>query len=157
MYAQIILDCQTQTENESCEYCIENHNCQLQILNHNEQIVHSCKGNCEKHIKAKVQQKVTAGFKTKKPIQIKDFQSGKIVLTNQRLMWLEQRDMLTNTERPSLEISLKSIKGITCSGKIAKGVFVADRDNEYIFRLSNVGKKETESFRDLILRQIESA
>jgi len=29
MYAQIVIECQTQTENVSCEFCIANKTCQL--------------------------------------------------------------------------------------------------------------------------------
>jgi hypothetical protein len=29
MYAQIVIDCQTQTENISCEFCIANKTCEL--------------------------------------------------------------------------------------------------------------------------------
>jgi hypothetical protein len=31
MFAQIILDCQTQKENVSCEYCIVKENCHLRL------------------------------------------------------------------------------------------------------------------------------
>ena len=54
-------------------------------------------------------------------------------------------------------MDIKNLMGITCGGAIAKWVSITDRDDEYIFHLSGVGKKEIEPFRDMILRQVENA
>ena len=127
------------------------------ILNPSEQVLHSWEGNCERHHKAVVQQRVTIVFTTNKTIQSKEINSGTLVLTNQRLLWFERRGFLSKTERASFEIDLKNLMGIACGGTIAKWVSITDHDSEYIFHLSGVGKKEIEPFRDMILRQVENA
>lgn len=125
------------------------------ILNPNEQVLHSWEGNCERHHKAVVQQRVAVVFTTNKTIESKEIHSGTLVLTNHRLLWFERRGFLSKTERASFEIDLKYLQGITCGGTIAKWVSITDNQAEYIFHLSGVGKKEIEPFRDMILRQVE--
>lgn len=125
------------------------------MLNTNEQVLHSWEGNCERHHKAVVQQRVAIVFTTNKTVQSKEIHSGTLVLTNQRLLWFERRGFLSKTERASSEIDLKNLRGITSGGTIAKWVSISDHDDEYIFHLKGVGSKEIESFRDMILRQVE--
>jgi len=118
------------------------------ILNPNEQVLHSWDGNCERHHKAVVKRRV---------VDAKEICSGTLVLTNQRLLWFERRGFLSKTERAAFEIDLKNLKGITCGGTLAKWVSITDNEGENIFHLKRVGKKEIEPFRDMILRQVESA
>lgn len=127
------------------------------ILNPNEQVLHSWDGNCERHHKTVVQQRVAVVFTANKTIQSKEIHSGTLVLSNQRLLWFERRGFLSKTERASFEIDLKYLQGITCGGTLVKWVSITDNQAEYIFHLSGVGKKEIEPFRDMILRQVESA
>lgn len=125
------------------------------ILNPNEQVLHSWEGNCERHNKAVVQQRVAIVFTTNKTVQSKEIHSGTLVLTNQRLLWFERRGFLSKTERASFEIDLRNLMGITSGGTIAKWVSITDRGDEFIFHLRGVGSKEIEPFRDMILRQVE--
>ena len=127
------------------------------ILNPNEQVMHSWDGNCERHHKAVVQQRVAVVFTTNKTIESKEIHSGTLVLTNQRLLWFERRGFLSKTERASFDIDLKNLQGITCGGAIAKWVSITDNESEYIFHLSGVGKREIEPFRDMVLRQVQNA
>ena len=126
------------------------------ILNPNEQVLHSWEGNCERHHKTVVQQRVAIVFTTNKTVQSKEIHSGTLVLTNQRLLWFERRGFLSKTERASFEIDLTNLMGITSGGTIAKWVSITDRDDEFIFHLKGVGNKEIEPFRDMILRQVQS-
>lgn len=125
------------------------------ILNTNEQVLHSWDGNCERHHKAVVQQRVAIVFTTNKTVQSKEIHSGTLVLTNQRLLWFERRGFLSKTERASFDIDLKNLMGITSGGTIAKWVSITDHNDEFIFHLKGVGNKEIEPFRDMILRQVE--
>ena len=127
------------------------------ILNPNEQVLHSWEGNCERHHKAVVQQRVAVVFTTSKTVESKEIHSGTLVLTNQRLLWFERRGFLSKTERASFEIDLKNLQGVTSGGVIAQWVSVTDDQGEYIFHLRGIGKKEIEPFRDMILRQVDNA
>lgn len=124
------------------------------ILNTGEHVLHSWKGDCERRKKEFVEKRglVRKKYETKEAKQIT---SGVLVLTNQRLLWLERRGMLSKTYRASFEINLRELLGITAGGAIKKWVSITDRDGEYVFHLNKVGKKEIEPFRDMIMRQVE--
>jgi len=124
------------------------------ILNPNEHVLHSWEGDCERRYKTVVPEKglVRTKYVSK---EAKERHSGVLVLTNQRLLWLERRGMLSKTHRASSEINLRELQGITCGGAIKKWISITDNNAEYVFHLSRVGKKEIEPFRDMILRQVE--
>jgi hypothetical protein len=126
------------------------------ILNPNEQVMHSWDGNCERHHKTVVAQQ---GLFTTRyaAVEAKEINSGTLVLTSQRLLWFERRGIFSKTMRASFEIGLTSLKGVTCGGLIAKWVSITDSEGESIFHLQGVGSREIESFRDIILRQVERA
>jgi hypothetical protein len=65
--------------------------------------------------------------------------------------------MFSKTQRPSFEINLLELQGITSGGAIAKWVSTADKNGESIFHLKGIGSKEIEPFRDMILRQTEKS
>ena len=124
------------------------------ILNPNEQVLHSWDGDCERHHKTVVPEKglIRTKYVTK---EAKERTSGTLVLTNQRLLWFERRGMFSKTLRASFEIDLKELQGITGGGTINKWVSITDKDGENVFHLRNVGKNEIESFKDMIIRQVE--
>ncbi len=124
------------------------------ILNAGEHVLHSWKGDCERRKKELVEKRglIRKKYETK---EAKHITSGVLVLTNQRLLWLERRGMLSKTYRASFEINLRELLGITAGGAIKKWVSITDRDAEYVFHLNKVGKKEIEPFRDMIMRQVE--
>lgn len=127
------------------------------VLNPNEQVLNSWDGNCERHHKAVVRQRVAVVFTTNKTVESKETHSGTLVLTNQRLLWFERRGFLSKTARASFEIDLKSLQGITSGGLVNQWVSITDNLGEYIFHLNGLGKKEIEPFRNMILRQVQNA
>ena len=124
------------------------------ILGSNEQVLHSWDGNCERQHKAVISKKGLVGT-SYKTVKSKEIHSGTLALTNQRLLWFERRGFLSKTQRASFEIDLRNLHGISIGGAIAKWVSITDQESEYIFHLKGVGKKEAESFKDMILRQVE--
>ena len=124
------------------------------ILNENESVRNSWDGNCERHIKTVVPKK---GIIRTKYVQktSKETHKGTLVLTNQRLLWIERRGMFSKTYRASFGIDLLSLQGISVGGLFNAWVSIVDDCGEYIFHLKGVGKKESELFRDMILRQVE--
>lgn len=125
------------------------------ILNPNEQVLHSWDGNCEQHHKQVFREKGLIMTRTVTK-EAKETNSGTLVLTNQRLLWFERRGFLSKTQRASFEIDLRNLKGITCGGTINKWVSITDGDGEYNFHLRDVGAKEIEPFRDMVLRQVQN-
>jgi len=123
-------------------------------LNSGEHVLHSWDGDCERRFTTVVPKK---GLIRTKYVsrEAKERTSGVLALTNQRLLWLERRGMLSKTYRASFEIDLKELQGITCGGALKKWISITDKQGENIFHLSGVGKKEIEPFRDMILRQVE--
>ena len=124
------------------------------IFNSNEHVLHSWKGDCERRFQTVVPQKGLIGTRYVSK-DAKQRTSGELVLTNQRLLWLERRGMLSKTHRASFEIDLKELQGIASGGAISKWVSITDSNGENVFHLHGVGKKEIEPFRDMIIRQVE--
>ena len=124
------------------------------ILNEGEHVLHSWDGNCERHLKTVVGKRglIRTKYVTK---EAKEKTSGVLVLTNQRLLWLERRGFLSKTHRASFEIDLLNLQGIAIGGALRKWVSITDKEGENVFHLKGVGKKEAESFKDMILRQME--
>jgi len=124
------------------------------ILNPSEHVLHSWEGDCERRFKQVFKEKglIRDRYVSK---EAKERISGTLVLTNQRLLWMERRGMLSKTYRASFEIDLGELQGITCGGAIKKWVSITDKNGENVFHLHKVGKKEIEPFRDMILRQVE--
>jgi len=120
------------------------------ILNKEEQVLHSWDGDCERRYTIAVR-----GLIRTKAKDLKQKTSGTLVLTNQRLMWLERRGRLSKTYRASFVIGLTNLQGISVGGAIKKWVSITDSNGEYAFHLKGIGKKEAEPFRDMILRQVE--
>ena len=126
------------------------------ILNPNEQVLRSWDGNCERHHKTVVPRKglITTRYDT---VEAKEVHSGTLVLTSQKLLWFERRGMFSRTMRASFEIDLLSLKGITCGGVISKWVSITDDQAEYIFHLQGIGTNEIESFKAIIIDQMNKA
>lgn len=124
------------------------------IFNPNEHVLHSWKGDCERRFQTAVPRKglIRTKYVSK---DVKQRTSGELVLTNQRLLWLERRGMLSKTHRASFEIDLGELQGVTSGGAIKKWVSITDSNGENVFHLHGVGKKEIEPFRDMIIRQVE--
>ena len=61
--------------------------------------------------------------------------SGRLVLTNKRLIWLQQRGTLKKTIHPIFEIPVSNISGISIQGRITKRINISDGVREYQFRI----------------------
>lgn len=66
------------------------------ILNPNEQVVHSWDGDCERRSERVFKEKGLIRYRYVSK-EAKERTSGALVLTNQRLLWLERRGMLSKT------------------------------------------------------------
>jgi DNA-directed RNA polymerase subunit RPC12/RpoP len=121
------------------------------ILNPNEQVLHSWEGDCKRHYKTVEE----LGILKHRTVHSKESNDGTLVLTNQRLIWFEKRGILSKTQRVSFDIDLNNLLGITSGGTVSKWVLITDRESDNTFHLRGVGKKEIESFRDMIIRQVE--
>lgn len=61
--------------------------------------------------------------------------SGRLVLTNRRLIWLQQRGTLRKTLHPIFELLIRNISGLSIQGRFAKRINVSDGTREYQFRI----------------------
>jgi len=130
------------------------------VLGQGEQVVHSWEGDYEKTYKTMKgdYQLVTLGGHRGRKYREKEEakrKKGVLVLTNQRLLWFEQRGLLGKSYHALFEVFLRSLKGISMGGRLRKYISVTDEKGEYRFHLKGIGEKELEPFRDMILRQVE--
>lgn len=101
------------------------------ILNEGEQVVHSWEGI------------YLTLFMNKR---------GVLVLTNQRLIWLEQRGHSGKSYRADFEIYLRTLQSISMGGTLFKYFTITDNVQQYAFNI-----KEFEQFKYMIMRQKELA
>jgi hypothetical protein len=121
------------------------------ILRPTEQVLHSWNGDCERRFTTVIERKKM--FRTKyESKEAKNRNSGELVLTNKRLLWLERRGVFSKTYRASFEIDLLNLQGITCGGIVNLWVSITDSNGESVFHLKGVGKKEIEPFKDMIFK-----
>jgi len=130
------------------------------ILDTGEQVVHSWEGDYEKPYKSMNGdfQLITLGGHRGRKYREKEEakrKKGVLVLTNQRLLWFEQRGLLGKSYHALFEIFLRSLKGISMGGRLRKYVSITDENIEYKLHLNGIGEKELEPFKDMILRQVE--
>jgi ribosomal protein S27AE len=78
---------------------------------------------------------------------------GILVLTNQRLLFLEEHGIFGKSYHQTLAISLPKIQGISIGGTLRPFVSIADEVRPYVFHIDGVGKGEFASFRSLITEQ----
>jgi ribosomal protein S27AE len=79
--------------------------------------------------------------------------NGLLVLTTQRLIFLEERGIFGKSYHKALEILLLKVGGISMGGMFSPFVSIVDDKENHIFHVSRIGKKEFESFRQLIAAQ----
>lgn len=130
------------------------------ILGQGEQVVHSWEGDYEKPYKSMKgdYQLVTLGGHRGRKYREKEEtkrKKGVLVLTNQRLLWFEQRGLFGKSYHTLFEVFLRTLKGISMGGRLRKYVSITDEKEEYRFHLKGIGEKELEPFKDMILRQVE--
>jgi NADH pyrophosphatase NudC (nudix superfamily) len=71
-----------------------------------------------------------------KVVEAKGKDKGVLVLTNERLVWLNKKGVFSKSYHMALEIPLQNVAGISETGRITKRICISDRDGEYRFRLS---------------------
>lgn len=130
------------------------------ILDQGEQVVHSWQGWYEKPYKTMGGdfQLVTLGGHRGRKYREKEEKrrsNGVLVLTNNRLLWFEKRGVIGKSYHAILEVFLKTLKGISMGGRLNKYISIMDKQREHKFHLKGIGEKELESFKDMILRQVE--
>lgn len=87
------------------------------------------------------------------PKEVKSLKQGALILTNQRIVWVEKRG---KSFHAIFKISLEDIKGISMGGVITKYVSLTDARGENIFHLSGIGDKELGLFKKTVFEQVEA-
>jgi len=94
-------------------------------------------------------------FGRRKVEEAKERKNGFLVLTNQRLLFLEEHGVFGKSYHQVLAIPLMKVGGISIGGMLSPFVSIADDFQTYTFHLSGVGKSEFEPFRQLIVEQCQ--
>lgn len=122
------------------------------ILEKDESIVNSWEGDYEEHRKVKV------GIGGRRTREEKEKTKGVLVLTNRKVVFLQQRGTFSKSYHPLFTIPVESVCSISMGGTLNKYVslFTTD-DDEYIFHLSGIGDDlKLNQFRETIYKQIAS-
>jgi len=93
------------------------------------------------------------------PFLLKQSRKGILVLTNRKLVWLEQRGILSKSYHPLITIPLEDIRGLSRGGAIIKYVSIARSQGEHIFRLVKPRVRKNEEFnlfKQIIFEQVEA-
>jgi ribosomal protein S27AE len=78
---------------------------------------------------------------------------GVLVLTNQRLLFLEEHGIFGKSYHEAVAISLPKIQGISMGGTLMPFVSIADEIQPHVFHIDGIGKNEFDHFRSLIIEQ----
>jgi len=121
------------------------------ILEKGEKIVTSWKGNRETREKM-----VARGAFGRKTVQeAKEHKNGFLVLTNQRLLFLEEHGTFGKSYHQVLSVPLMKVGAISMGGSLSPFVSIADEFETHVFHVHGVGKKEFEPFRQIITEQCQ--
>jgi len=90
-------------------------------------------------------------FGRKKIEDAKERKNGFLVLTNQRLLFLEEHGTFGKSYHQVLSVPLMKVAGISMGGMLVPFVSIADDIETHIFHISGIGKNEFELFRQLIM------
>jgi len=82
---------------------------------------------------------------------VKERKNGYLVLTTQRLLFLEEHGVFGKSYHQVLAIPLMKVGGISIGGSLSPFVSIADDVQTHIFHVYGIGKNEFEPFRSLIL------
>ena len=104
-------------------------------------------------------QKVEKGFirNRVRTANKREREKGNLILTNQRLAWMQKRGQFSTSYHLTHEIPLTHLSGISMGGTLFKYVTLSDGESIYQFNLKNVGSKEFTFFQDMTMRQKEKA
>ena len=114
------------------------------LFQNNEKVVSSWYGNREVPT-----QMVVEGTTRNTKIRKK----GVLVLTNQRLLFLEEHGIFGKSYHQTVAISLPKIQGISMGGTLMPFVSIADEIQPHVFHIDGIGKNEFDPFRALIIEQ----
>jgi ribosomal protein S27E len=120
-----------------------------------EKIIKKWNGNCEAvHT---ITEKKGRLRKKHKAIDVKEKKGGVLVLTNQRMLWLEKRGRIGKSFHTRFEIPFDDFRGISLGGALRKYVSITDDEGEKIFHLSGVsGSSGVEAFRNTVYEQVNA-
>ncbi len=82
----------------------------------------------------------------------KGVEKGVLVLTSQKLIWVEEKGVFGKSYHPQFAMKLENLRGVSMGGSLFKHVTIADDQTAYKFYL--VGEREFPGFRQGIMNQI---
>jgi ribosomal protein S27AE len=112
------------------------------ILEKGEKIVSSWKGDIEISERVVVKRRIQ---------EAKGKLLGFLVLTNQKILFLEEHGVFGKSYHQGLSIPLGKVGAISMGGALIYFVSIADDIGTHVFHLRGVGKKEFEPFRQSIM------
>lgn len=94
----------------------------------------------------------------KKPKTVKQTKKGILVLTNRKLVWIEQRGIFGKSYHPLITIPLENLRGITMEGAIFKYVSISDAQGEHIFHFpfSITNENQLSDFKEIVFNQVNA-
>jgi hypothetical protein len=81
---------------------------------------------------------------------------GVLVLTSQKLVFLEKRGVFNKSFYMDVGLELESIGGVSMGGLIMKYVSIGSMNGEFKFHLSGIDNNNFESFRGAVTSEIEA-
>jgi len=116
------------------------------LLEKGEKIVTCWRGNRE------MTQKVAVGgqYGGQRIQDAKERKNGFLVLTNQKLLFLEEHGVFGKSYHEVLSIPLAKVGGISMGGMLSPFVSISDDAKTHVFHLQGIGKSEFEPFRQMI-------
>ncbi len=124
------------------------------VLENNEKVVQFWRSNHQ--IQTTVIKKTLLG---KRPKTVKHKKNGILVLTNQKLVWIEEMRIRRKSYHPLVTIPLENIKGVQISEPTSKSVSIADAIDEYAFDLVDpavVSQDDLNFLKRIILDQVNT-
>jgi ribosomal protein S27AE len=119
------------------------------LLEKGEKIMASWRGNREMTEKVVVR----GSYGRKRVEDAKERKNGFLVLTNQRLLFLEEHGVFGKSYHQVLSIPLMKVNGISMGGLLVPFVTIADDMETHMFHVSGIGKNEFAPFRQLVTDQ----
>jgi len=122
------------------------------IFDKGEQIFNSWEGNRELTQREIAQSSGSGYFYGPRQAQnAKILKNGVLVLTNQRLLFLEAHGVLSKSYQLALTVPLGKVGGISMGGLLIPFVSIVAETQCYTFHIKGVGKNEFPAFRQAVL------
>jgi NADH pyrophosphatase NudC (nudix superfamily) len=117
------------------------------ILEENEEIIQSWNGNQE--IEERVVERRSYG--RKRIAKAKQRVNGFLVMTNQKLVFLEEHGVFGKSYHQTLTIPLENVQGISQGGAVYKFISITDDQGRYLFHL----RAQFDAFRNVVMEAIK--